>query len=157
MGYAITERNVRIRGFTRVQILDKKTRKIVGDSGWKRNQITNYGMESCFAGAPIGAASVQANGMILGSGTVPASSATSLNGSNSAQYSTAAQKSVFGSLTARMTQSFDGNASSMAQLANIGIMAASTGSLIAGAIFASSSLGTDQDVNASYQFQYTLS
>jgi hypothetical protein len=54
-----------------------------------------------------------------------------------------------------MTQSFDGAVGSMTKLGNIGILAASTGSLIAGASFATSSLGTDQDVNASYEFQYS--
>lgn len=152
---ALKEPTLKIKGMSRLQIVDKKTRKIVGDTGWRRNQITNYGLESCICAAPIGAASVQAAGFVLGSGTVPASSHTVLNGSNSDQYSTFAQSTVNGSLSARMTQSFDGNASSMATLANIGILAASTGSLIAGLTFASSSLGTDQDVNATYELQYS--
>lgn len=154
---AINEQAIKIKGMSRLQIVDKKTRRIVGDTGWRENQITNYGLNSCICAAPIGAASVQAAGMILGSGTVPASSATALDGSNTDQYSTFAQSAVQASLSARMTQSFDGNASSMATLANIGILAASTGSLIAGLTFASSSLGTDQDVNATYEFQYSTS
>jgi len=157
MATVIREPLFKIRGMSRLQIVDKKSRKIVGDSGWVKNQITNYGLESCICAAPIGAASVQAAGMIIGSGTEPASSATALDGSNTDQYSAFAQSTVSGSLSARMTQSFDGNASSMATLANIGILAASNGSLIAGATFASSSLGTDQDVNASYEFQYSTS
>jgi hypothetical protein len=148
---------VKLRGMFRIHIVDKKTRKIVGDSGLIKNQITNYGLNSCLAAAPIGAASVQAAGFIIGSGTVPASDATALDGSNTDQYSAFAQSAVQASTAARMTQSFDGNASSMATLANIGVLAASTGSLIAGATFASSSLGTDQDVNATYEFQYSTS
>lgn len=154
---AQAERTIKIKGMSRLQIVDEKTRRIVGDTGWRENQITNYGLNSCIVAAPIGAASVQAAGMIIGSGTVPASSATALDGSNTDQYSTFAQSAVQGSLSARMTQSFDGAASSMATLANVGILAASTGSLIAGLTFASSSLGTDQDVNCTYEFQYSTS
>lgn len=154
---AINERTIKIKGMSRLQIVDKKTRRIVGDTGWRENQITNYGLNSCICACPIGAASVQAAGFVIGSGTVPASSHTVLDGSNSDQYSAFAQSTVSGSLSARMTQSFDGNVSSMATLANIGVLAASTGSLIAGLTFASSSLGTDQDVNASYEFQYSTS
>ena len=63
---------VRMRGFARLQIVDKKTGKIVGDTGWLKNQITNYGLANCLVAAPIGAASVQAAAMILGSGGNPA-------------------------------------------------------------------------------------
>ena len=157
MGYAIKEPQLKIRGMTRLQIVDKKSRKILGDTGWRKNQITNYGLESCICAAPIGAASVQGAGFILGTGGDPASSATALDGSNTDQYSAFGQSTVSGSLTARMTQSFDGANGSMATMGNIGVLAASTGSLIAGASFATSSLGTDQDVNATYQFEYSTS
>ena len=150
-------RAIKVKGFMRAQIVNKKTRKIVGDSGWMKNQVTNYGLNNCIVAAPIGAASVQAAGMMLGSGTNPASSATALDGKNTDQYSAFGQSSVIDSLTARMTQSFDGANGSMATLANIGILAASTGTLIAGITFASSSLGSDQDVNCSYEFQYSTS
>lgn len=146
---------IRVRGFTRMQIVDAKTKKIVGDSGWGQNQITNYGFANCMVAAPIGAASVQAAGFVLGSGTVPASSATALDGSNSDQYSAFGQSSVISSMTARMTASFAGSNGSMAVLANIGVLAASTGSLICGNTVDSSSLGTDQNLNVSYELRYS--
>ena len=139
-----------------MQVIDKKTRKIVGDSDWQENQITNYGLNSCIVAAPIGAASVQAAGLMLGSGTNPASSATALDNSNSDYYSAFGQSSVIASLTARMTQSFDGTLGA-ATLANIGVFAASDGSLIAGKTFASSALTTDQDINCTYELRYSTS
>lgn len=145
-----------IMGMARVQIVDKKTKKIVGDSGWNKNVLTNYGFNCCLGAAPIGAAnSVQVAGMVLGSGTVPASGATVIDGINTDQYSTVAQSSMVDSLTARLSQVFDGAQDSMATIANIGVQDGTGGSLIAGITFASSSLGSDQDVNATYQFVYT--
>jgi hypothetical protein len=145
-----------IKGFTRVQLVDKRTRKVVGDSGWLENQVTNYGLESCFVACPIGAASVQAAGIMLGSGSVPASDATALPLSNTDYYAAFAQSSVIGSLTARVTQSFDGTLGA-ATLSNIGLFAASTGTLLAGNTYASSALATTQDVNVSYELRYSSS
>jgi len=154
MGKRLTK--VAVRGFTRLQIVEKKTGKVVGDSGWGENQITDYGLESCIVAAPIGAASVQAAGLMLGSGTNPASDATALDNSNTDYYSAFGQSSVIGSLTARMTQSFDGTLGA-ATLANVGVFAASSGSLIAGKTFASSALTTDQDINVTYELRYSTS
>jgi hypothetical protein len=148
--------SITVKGFSRVQIVDKKTRKIIGDSGWGPNQVTNYGLNSCIVAAPVGAGSVQAAGFMLGSGTNPASDATALPNSNTDYYSAFGQSTVIDSLTARMTQSFDGTLGA-ATLANIGIFAASDGSLIAGKTFASSALSTDQDVNCSYELRYSTS
>ena len=149
-------RKVAIKGFTRLQIVEKKTRKIVGDSGWLQNQITNYGLNSCIVAAPIGAASVQAAGLLLGSGTNPASNAVSLDGGLTAYYAAFALSSVVASLTARMSKSFDGTLGAVT-LANVGVFAASTGSLIAGKTFNSSALSTDQDVNVTYELRYSTS
>ena len=145
---------VTIKGFTRLQILDKKTRKVVGDSGWHQNVITDYGLNSCIAACPIGAASVQAKAMMLGSGSVPASTTASLPNSLTSYYSSFAQSSIIASSTARMTVSFDGTRGAVT-LSNIGIYATSNGSLIAGNSFASSALATDQDVNCTYEFRYS--
>jgi len=76
------KRKIGIKGFARLQSVDKKSKKVVGDSGWFENQITNYGLNSCIVAAPIGAASVQAAGLMLGNGTNPASNAVALPSSN---------------------------------------------------------------------------
>ena len=151
------KRKIGIKGFARLQIVDNKSKKIVGDSGWFENQITNYGLNSCIVAAPIGAASVQAAGLLLGSGTNPASDAVALDSSHGTDYySTFGQSSVIDSLTARMSQSFDGSEGAVT-LANIGVFAASTGSLLAGKTFASSALATTQSVNCTYEWRYSTS
>ena len=148
-------RKIGIKGFARLQIVDKETQKIVGDSGWFENQITNYGLNSCIVAAPIGAASVQAAGLRLGSGSNPASDAVALPLSHSGLYSAFAQSSVIDSLTARMTQSF--SSSDAVTLSNIGVFANSSGSLLAGKSYASSALATTQSVNCSYEWRYSTS
>lgn len=154
----VKKRNIAVKGFARLQIVDNKTKRIVGDSGWFENQITNYGLNSCIVAAPIGAASVQAGGLRLGSGTNPASSAVALDGSHSAYYSAFAQSTVISSLTARMTQGFNGTLGAVT-IANIGVFANSTGSLLAGKTYpgGSSALATTQSVNCSYEWRYTTS
>ena len=148
---------VGVKGFFRLQIVDKKTKKIVGDSGYFQNQITNYGLESCVVALPLKCAgSIQASGMMLGSGTNPASDAVALDNSLTDYWSSFGQSTVVASLTARATQSFDGTLGA-ATLINIGIFAASSGTLIAGKTFASSAITTDQDVNATYELRYSTS
>ena len=148
--------HIGLKGFLRLQIVDKKTRKIAGDSGWIKNQITNYGLNSCFVACPIGAASIQAAGIRLGSGSNPASDAAVIPGSHSDYYAAFGLSSVIGSLTARMTASFDG-ALGAVTLSNMGIYGNSSGSLMAGKTFASSALATDQDINCSYEIRYSTS
>lgn len=145
-----------IKGFFRLQIVDKKTNKVQGDTGWRQNQITNYGLESCIVGSPIGAASVQAGGLRLGSGSVPASDATALPLSHTDYWSAFAYSSVIASLTARMSVSFDGTLGAVT-LSNIGGFATNTGTLLWGNTFASSALATTQSVNCSYDLIYTTS
>jgi hypothetical protein len=154
--------SIRLQGFFRVQKVCAKTGKILGDSGYVPNQITNYGLESCIVARPISGIgnTTVAKALILGEGTVPASSATNLNGSNSSQFAAFGGVSIVASLTARMTASFAGSNGSMSKVANIGVLdaaIATDGKLIAGNTFASSAFGTDQNLNATYEFRYTTS
>ena len=145
-----------IKGFFRVQMRDKASGKIVGDSGMVENQVTDYGMQYCFVGAPIkGTSSVQVAGVMLGNGTVPASDATVLPTANTDYYSTVGQ-AINGSTQGQLTQSFDGTLGA-ATLANMGLLAASDGSLICGNTFASSALATTQDINITYNLNYSTS
>jgi hypothetical protein len=147
-----------LKGFFHLQIRDKKTGKIVGDSGWIENQITNYGLYNCFVGGPIkGAATVQISGAMLGSGTNPASSAVTLNGSNTKYYSALAT-AINNSTQAQLTASFDG-AVGAATIANVGLFAASDpaapGSLIAGKTYTQSTIATTQDVTLTYNLEWS--
>ena len=147
---------MRIKGFFRVQIRDKRTGKIVGDSGMCPNQVTNYGMDKCFVGGPVGADStVQVVGAMLGSGTAPASDATDLPDANTDYYSTVGE-AVNNSTQGQLTQSFDGTLGA-ATIANIGLFAASDGSCLCGNTYSSSELATTQDVNITYNLNYATS
>lgn len=145
---------VGVKGFARLQIIDQKSKKIVGDSGWFENQITNYGMNSCIVAGPIGAASVQAAQLMLGSGSDPASDAVALPDSLTKFFTAFAQSSVIDSLTARMTASMSGT--DAVTLSNIGVFNAYSDTLLAGKTFASSAMATTQSVNCSYEWRYSI-
>jgi hypothetical protein len=150
--------SIQLKGFFRAQIVDKKTKKIVGDSGWNQNVITNAGFESCIVALPFDGITNSAQGsyMILGDGTDPATDATSLPGANTDLVSSFAGVSVVASLTARATQVFEGSDSTMAALKNIGILLdATNGSLLCGQSFPTSALSSDQQVNASYELRFS--
>lgn len=147
--------SVSVKGFFRLNIVNKNDKKIVGDTGWMENQITNYGYESCIVALPFKCAnSIQASAILLGSGTGVASSGTKLTSSYSDYYGSFLQSTVVGSSTCRATRSFDGTLGA-ATLQEIGVMAASTGTIIAAKSFTSSALTTDQDVNCTYELRYS--
>ena len=147
---------MKLKGFMRAQIINKM-KKVIGDTGWIQNQLTNIGFSNCFALQAI-APGQAINSMILGSESTPVSTLASLSGQNTDQNSSVATSfgTVGGTWTARCTQQFDGNNSSMATLGNVGLLLNSnTGSLAAGVGFATSSLGTDQSVNVTYDIQFS--
>ncbi len=149
-------KDVVIRGFTRLQITDKKTGKVIGDTGYLKNTITNYGFANCLVASPIKATgSIQVAGILLGSsGDAIATNATKLGASLSKYYSTVAISSVVASLTARLSASFDGTLDAVT-LKEVGLLSVSNGSLICGNTFASSALATTQDVNVTYELRYS--
>lgn len=149
--------DIGIKGFFRLQIKDKKSGDIVGDTGYIENQITNYGLESCIVALPFKCAnSLQASGMMLGSGTGVASNGTNLTSRATEYWASFAQSTVISSLTARATRSYDGTLGATT-LQEIGVYAASTGTVIAGKSFTSSAITTDQDVNCTYELRYSTS
>ena len=144
---------LQVKGFFRAQRVCRKTGKIIGDTGFLQNQITNYGLNSCIAARPIGGGSAITS-MVVGSGGTPAASDETLAGSNTDLYTSVAT-SMVASSTARMTAVFEGSDSSMAAVGNAGIVAASDGTLIAGVGFATSALATDQALNVTYELRYS--
>ncbi len=144
-----------VKGFTRVQIIDQKTGKIEGDSGWQQNTITNYGFDNCIVASPIiESGSIAASVMGLGSGsTAIASSATNLGASLGAGWWSSAAPTIVASLTGRLIQSFSTDAA--VTIKEIGMKSVSNGSLICGNTFASSALATTQSVNCTYDLVYS--
>jgi len=148
---------LKIKGMFRIQLTEDG--KLVGDSGWKKNQITNDGFNDYLCKA-LGAVSgsKQVSHLALGTGGVPAASDTTLAGEvQKRQAVTAATSSS--SKTIRFTGTFSSANSfvtATANVSNIGLFnSSSTGTLFAGNTFASSAVATNQNVNATYDIIFS--
>lgn len=152
--------SVGVHGFFRVNISEDG--KIVGDSGWCKNQITNEGFRN-FLVRLVGkaASSSQVAYVALGTGGAPAAADTTLAGeiSGSTKRTTVTFASN-GSTTAEFTATFSSSASFLAgnsNISNIGLFAsnATNDTLFAGNTYTSSTCGTNQDVNVTYQIRFS--
>lgn len=150
---------VKVVGMFRLNITEDG--KIVGDSGWKKNQVTNLGFNQYLVSA-LGsiAGSKYVSHVALGTGGAPAASDTSLAGEQSVRASvTAATSSA--SKTVRFTATFDSAVSFVTaskNISNIGLFNTSTaagGTLFAGNTFTSSAVATNQNVNATYDIVFS--
>jgi len=152
-----TKEGLKLRGFYRVHVADPDG-SIVGDSGWLENQITDSGVRYYLAYA-LGAigGSIQVSHAALGSGTVPASNATSLDGEVVKRQAITAASS--GSTAVQFTATFSSTNSFVTNtqnISNIGLFnSSSTGTLFAGNTYASSSCATNQNVNTTYTITFT--
>ena len=148
---------LKIKGMFRVQLT--KEGKVVGDSGWKQNQITNDGFNDYLCKA-LGAVSgsKQVSHLALGTGGVPAASDTTLAGEVQKRQAVTSATST-SSKTIRFTGTFSSANSfvtATANVSNIGLFnSSSTGTLFAGNTFASSAVATNQNVNATYDIIFT--
>lgn len=152
--------HVTARGFFRLQISEDG--KVVGDSGWKKNQITNLGYQNFIVGS-LGAvaASSQASYLALGLGTAPGASDTSLQSelSDAAGCRFTVLPTAVSSKTLQLTGSLASNViTANRTIQNVGIFAVSSvtvGTLFAGNTYATSQLQTNQQVNVTYQIRFT--
>lgn len=152
--------HVKIHGFFRVNI--EKGGKIVGDSGWQKNQITNLGFLEYLCHTLGGSGGGKTVAFVaLGTGTVPGAAAVTLDGEIMASTQ---RKSVtyaaVASTTAQFTATFASSASfltAQAAISNIGLFNAITtnATLFAGNTYASSSCDTNQNVNVTYQIRFS--
>jgi hypothetical protein len=148
---------LKIKGMFRIQLTEDG--KVVGDSGWKRNQITNDGFNDYLCKA-LGAVSgsKQVSHLALGTGGVPAASDTTLAGEVQKRQSVTAATSS-SSKTVRFTGTFSSANSFVTatqNVSNIGLFnSSSTGTLFAGNTFASSAVATNQNVNATYDIIFS--
>jgi hypothetical protein len=151
-----------IKGFFRLQIVDPKTKKIRGDSGWRENVVTATGLNYCIGGCAVGRSdSSKALYLCLGTGSVPNFTDISLNGSTGSfvAFTTSNLGTSANTQTARMTCQF-GSAllGASCNISQIGVFPTnSNASLIAGNSFASSQWNTNQDVNATYELRLSSS
>jgi len=150
--------SINVRGFFRAQICDKKTGRIVGDSGWRPNTVTNFGLDNACAGACIGAAgSAQAASAVMATqSTAVNATQISLVGTEGAVVDLTPTTVATG--TARVTCSFDGtDLGATITVGSIGLHSNTNAAtdLIAGQSFTTSQMATNQDLNISYELRFS--
>jgi hypothetical protein len=151
-----TKDALKVKGTFRLNIMEDG--KIVGDSGWVSNQITNLGFQNFLVRTMAGlSGSSQVSHVALGTGGAPASNATSLTGEVVKRASVTAATN--GSTSAQFTATFsssDSFVTNTQNLSNVGLFATSaSGTLFAGNTFASSSCATNQNVNVTYSINFS--
>ena len=148
---------VGVKGFFRAQVMDKKSGKIVSDSGWTENTMCNLGLNNACAGMSIGATGSYAAGfMQIGKGT-DAINATMTDLKSGENKFLAITPSTVATGTARATCSFDGSDNSATlTIGEIGLFKTdSAGSMIAANTFTTSQMTTDQTLNATYELRFS--
>lgn len=154
---------IKVRGFFRVQIVEDVDggTKVVGDSGWRKNQVVNLGFDQFLCQTLAGmAGSKTVSHVALGTGGAPAAGDTSLAGEimSSTQRKTVSPSTI-ASKTAQFTAAFASSASFLtaaANLSNVGLFNTSTaGTIFAGNTYTSSACATNQSVNVTYQIRFS--
>ena len=152
-----TKDMVGIRGFYRVQI--DEDGEIVGDSGWHENQVTELGFNKYLVSA-LGsiAGSLYVSHMALGTGSIPGAAATTLEGEVASRAAVTAATSS-SSKTLRLTATFassDAFVTASSNIANIALVnSVANGTIFAGNTYASSTVATNQNVNATYDVVFS--
>lgn len=160
-----TGEGISVHGFYRLQLTEgpAKAPKIVGDSGWCENTVVNEGFDD-FLVRLLGkqTSSKQIGYVALGTGTAPNATHTTLNGEimGSTQRK-AVTVSASNSKTLRFTATFYSSDSFLtgagSNLRNIALYDsnATDDMMFAGSTYASSSCNTNQNVNVTYDIQFS--
>ena len=154
---------VKVRGFFRLQIQDNDG-KVSGDTGWRENQVTNDGINQylCYAlgGAGVGSYKSISHAM-LGTGTAPAATDTSLHGeiTDVAGTRCAVTPTTIASKTVQFAFTLASSVYTAAKtIQNVGLInhssTATPGTIFAGNTYTTSALATNQSVNGSYQIRF---
>jgi hypothetical protein len=164
---------VTVKGFFRLNIVEDDPvtgkKKIVGDSGWVKNQVTNLGI-SYYLCDVMGASSDSklVNRMCIGNSNAnPASNATvmgsehsQLTDANSSRNRPQVTYAKSGSNTARFTATWYsslGHVQTATTVNNLALInnTLSGGTILCGKTFSSSAWGTNQDIYATYDFGFS--
>jgi hypothetical protein len=148
---------IKVKGFFNVQILGKGG-KVVGESGWRRNTVTNFGLDNACAGASIGAAGSKQVGFAVLATQSTTVDATQILLLGTQAEAIAVTPSTIATGKARCTVSFHGSdMAGTVTIGSIGLHSTDSGStdMIAGATFATSQYASDQSVNATYQLEFS--
>lgn len=155
-----SQEGMRARGFFKLQICEQDGR-VSGDSGWVENTITNDGFDQYLCRSLAGiTGSKQVTYAMIGTGTAPGATGTSLPGeiTDVANARCAVTPSVIGSKTVQFAFTLaSGIYTESKVIQNIGLINHSStsvaGTIFAGNTYATSSLQTNQSINASYQIR----
>lgn len=158
--------NVKVHGFFRLQVTEDKDGKsvIIGDSGLRKNQVTNLGFDQFLCQTLAGASgSKTVSHVALGTGTVPAAADTGLNAelAHTASDRKTLSTSTISSKTIQFTAAFNSSDSFLtatANISNIGLFntsAVTAGTMFAGNTYSSSAVATNQNVNVTYQIRFS--
>lgn len=155
---------IKIRGMFRLQIEDGPTGKIVGDSGWQENLVTNLGFLNVVNQLGTSLTGSKISHAALGTGGAPNATDTtqsgevSTNGSGSVVRAALTAATSSTSKTLRNTATFSSANSFLtasANISNVGLWQTSgpitsSGTLIQGNTYTSSACATNQNVNITY-------
>jgi hypothetical protein len=146
---------IRVRGFLRGQLVDPKTGKIYGDTGWIQNKMTNAGLTQ-LALLVAGAAAGYSVGYMAAGTQTDAIDMSQTDVSGSVHSFVAPSSATSGTCTATFTVDF--GSASLASSCEVGVVGLyktdSAGSLIAAQTFATSQWNTNQDFNVTYQLRF---
>lgn len=147
---------VRVRGFGRVQLVNDKTGKIEGDSGWQKNVITESGFDDAIVGAIGGITnSSQVTHVQMGTQTAAAvSTQVAISGEFGTRKAT--DESLVGAGTLQATANFATNENTQSTIGAVGLYGSSSGSSVLNVItVATSAKTTDQQANVTVQWQFS--
>ena len=150
---------IKVQGFFRLQINDNG--KVVGDTGWKQNQITNDGFDQYLCRRLAGmAGSKSVTYAMIGTGTVPAADATTLHGeiTDIAAMRCAVTPTTIDSKTVQFAFTLSsGQITAAKTIQNVGLInhssTATAATIFAGGTYTTSALATNQQINGSYQIR----
>lgn len=160
-GEGVSE-SAQVIGMFRVNILEDG--KIVGDSGWRKNLITNNGAQYYLVENLIGSTgSRRVSYMGIGTGGSLSATSTTIDGEISTNTNRpTVSASIVASRTAQFTAQFASTVFSTrggaSNISNIGLFYdVRTGDIFCGNTYTSSQWNTNQDVNATYQVRFPVS
>ena len=165
MKHKRAQTEVRIRGFARMQIGERQldgSIRLVGDSGWRKNTLTNpdAGGLTAYIAAKVGDVSGSKTPTHLQIATQTAAmnaTQTSLTGETRVRKALTASTIATGTL--RMTASWSSTDNAAAiTIGAIGVYNTSTagaGTLASGALFTTSQWASNQDLSATYEWRFS--
>lgn len=157
---------VNARGFFKLVIGDADENgnvvRVAGDSGWRENTVVNLGFQDYLCQTLAGmAGSKTISYAILGTGTAPGATDTSLNGeiTDASNMRMAVTPTTIASKTVQFAFTLNSNIITAAKtIQNVGLINTSTtnvGTIFAGNTYTTSALATNQAVNGSYQIRFS--